>query len=92
MLLDEAHTLALDVGATLLNASQQVRADAPFLLVLAGTPGLPDHLSAMDASFWSRLGEGLLPVDRLDETAARETTPQPVTTPRIATGVTFLND
>ena len=41
VLLDEAHTLALDVGSALLNASQQVRAEAPFLLVLAGTPGLP---------------------------------------------------
>ena len=78
VLLDEAHTLAIDVGGTLLNVSQQVRADAPFLLALAGTPGLPDHLSAMDASFWSRLGEGLLPVGRLQETAAREALTQPL--------------
>ena len=83
VLLDEAHTLALDVGGTLLNASQQVRADAPFLLVLAGTPGLPDHLSAMDASFWSRLGEGLLPVGRLDEAAAREALVQPLAAHRV---------
>ena len=78
VLLDEAHTLALDIGSTLLNASQQVRADAPFLLVLAGTPGLPDHLSAMNASFWSRLGEGLLGVGRLDEAAAREALTRPL--------------
>ena len=78
VLLDEAHTLALDVGAILLNASQQVRAEAPFLLVLAGTPGLPDALAAMDASFWSRLGEGLLGVGRLDEAAAREALAQPL--------------
>ena len=58
-LLDEAHTLDLEVGRTLLNASQQVRVDAPFLLVLAGTPGLAAHLGAMDVSFWSRLGEGV---------------------------------
>ena len=32
----------------------------PGRLVLAGTPGLLAHLSAMDASFWSRLGEGRL--------------------------------
>ncbi len=83
VLLDEAHTLALDVGGTLLNASQQVRADAPFLLVLAGTPGLPDHLSAMDATFWSRLGEGLLPVGRLDDTAAREALAQPLSAHRV---------
>ena len=59
VLLDEAHTLDLDVGATLLNVSQEVRgAEVPFLLALAGTPGLPTHLDSMDASFWSRLGEG----------------------------------
>ena len=83
VLLDEAHTLDLDLGATLLNASQQVRAEAPLLLVLAGTPGLPDHLSAMDASFWSRLGEGLLPVGRLDEAAARAALTQPLAAHRI---------
>ena len=83
VLLDEAHALALDVGGTLLNASQQVRAQAPFLLVLAGTPGLPDRLSAMDASFWSRLGEGLLPVGRLDEAAAREALVQPLAAHRV---------
>ena len=78
VLLDEAHTLGPDVGGDLLNASQQVRADAPFLLVLAGTPGLADRLSAMNASFWSRLGEGLLPVGRLDDAAAREALVRPL--------------
>ena len=78
VLLDEAHTLALDVGGALLNASQQARADAAFLLVLAGTPELPDRLSAMDASFWSRLGEGLLGVGRLDDAATREALTKPL--------------
>ena len=71
LLLDEAHTLDLGVGSLLLNASQQVRAEAPFLLVLAGTPGLAAHLGAMDASFWSRLGAGLLGIGRLDPAAAQ---------------------
>ncbi len=84
MLLDEAHTLALDVGGTLLNASQQVRANAPFLLVLAGTPGLPDHPSAMNASFWSRLGEGLLGVGRLARAAAEEALVRPLGTQGVA--------
>ena len=84
VLLDEAHTLALDVGGALLNASQQVRADAPFLLVLAGTPGLPDHLSAMDASFWSRLGEGLLGVGRLDDAATRDALAKPLAALNVA--------
>ena len=78
VLLDEAHTLDSKIGGTLLNASQQVRADAPFLLVLAGTPGLPDRLREMDASFWSRLGEGLLGVGRLDDAAARAALSEPL--------------
>ncbi len=77
VLLDEAHTLSLDVGGALLNASQQVRAKAPFLLVLAGTPGLPTHLNAMDTSFRGRLGEGLLGVGRLTEAAARDALVKP---------------
>ena len=78
VLLDEAHTLETDVGRALLNASQQVRAAVPFLLVLAGTPGLLERLSQMDASFWSRLGEGLMGVDRLDDDAAREALAKPL--------------
>ena len=70
VLLDEAHTLDLEVGRTLLNTSQQVRDEAPFLLVLAGTPGLPAHLSTMNASFWSRLGEGRLGIGLLSAAAA----------------------
>ena len=79
LLLDEAHTLDLEVGSALLNASQQVRAAAPFLLVLAGTPGLPTHFNAMDASFWDRLGEGLLGVGRLTDAAARAALVKPLT-------------
>ena len=78
VLLDEAHTLPQDVGGALLNASQQVRAAAPFLLVLAGTPGLPERLGEMDASFWSRLGQGLLGVGRLEASAARDALAKPM--------------
>ena len=78
VLLDEAHTLDLGVGTALLNASQQVRAQAPFLLVLAGTPGLPTHLDAMDASFWSRLGEGELGIGRLGKQAAKLALTEPL--------------
>lgn len=87
-LVDEAHTLHLDLGGALLNASQRVRGEAPFLLVLAGTPGLPAHLDAMDASFWGRLGEGNLGVGLLDETAAGEA----LTTPLDAHGVAVEDD
>ena len=78
VLLDEAHTLDIDVGGALLNASQQVRANAPFMLVLAGTPGLPAQLDAMDASFWGRLGDGLLGIGRLSEAAAAQALAEPL--------------
>ena len=68
ILLDEAHTLDEAVGRALLNAGQSVAAAAPFLLVLAGTPGLTPHLDRMSATFRDRarhVGVGLL-----DEAAA----------------------
>ena len=80
VLLDEAHTLDLEVGRTLLNASQQVRVDAPFLLVLAGTPGLAAHLGAMNVSFWSRLDEGRLGIGLLSDAAARAALVDPLAT------------
>lgn len=64
VLLDEAHTLGEEVGRELLNASQQVAAKWPLLLVLAGTPDIRDRLSGMGASFWSRARQ--LPINRLD--------------------------
>lgn len=78
VLLDEAHTLDLDVGRLLLNASQNVRADAPFLLVLAGTPGLAAHLGAMNVSFWNRLDDGRLGIGLLSDTAARAALVEPL--------------
>ena len=75
LLLDEAHTLDEDVGRALLNASQSVSAEAPFLLAMAGTPGLQAHLNTMSATFWSRgekLGVGLL-----DETASAQALTRP---------------
>ena len=78
VLLDEAHTLDRGVGRVLLNASQQVRANAPFLLVLAGTPGLAAHLGAMSVSFWSRLDEGRLGIGLLSDAAARAALVEPL--------------
>ena len=68
LLLDEAHTLDRDIGRALLNTSQRVSAEAPFLLVLAGTPGLQAHLNTMSATFWSRAAK--LGIGPLDEVAA----------------------
>ena len=78
VLLDEAHTLDLEVGRTLLNTSQQVRDEAPFLLVLAGTPGLAAHLGAMNVSFWSRLDEGRLGIGLLSDAATRAALVEPL--------------
>ena len=76
LLLDEAHTLTTEVGQALLNASQMVSVEAPFLLVMAGTPGLHTHLNTMSASFWSRgekIGIGLL-----DDAASTEALTRPL--------------
>ena len=76
ILLDEAHTLDETVGRALLNAGQSVAATAPFLLVLAGTPGLIRHLDRMSATFWNRarhIGVGLL-----DEAAAASALVRPL--------------
>ena len=68
VLLDEAHALDTVVGQALLNASQSASGRAPFLLVLAGTPGLEMQLNAMSATFWDRAEH--LAIDRLDPEAA----------------------
>lgn len=71
LLIDEAHTLDLVVGRTVLSAIQRLGAQgAPILLVLAGTPGLPYHLREMQATFWER--SQILPCDRLDDQAASD--------------------
>lgn len=76
LLLDEAHTLDRQVGQTLLNASQTVSADAPFLMVMAGTPGLQRHLNDMSATFWSR-GEKI-GIGRLDAEASAQALTRPM--------------
>ena len=75
VLLDEAHTLDPVVGQALLNASQSASAQAPFLLVLAGTPGLEPQLNAMSATFWDRAEQ--LAIGLLDRTASEEALTRP---------------
>lgn len=70
VVMDEAHTVDLEVGRALLNASQRARRKHPFLLVLAGTPNIEGHLSAMGASFWSRAWTRR--IGRLDGSATEE--------------------
>ena len=70
LILDEAHTLNREVGHTLLNATQFLEGEHPFLLVLAGTPDLPRRLRDMNASFWGRGTR--IRVGRLKDAAAAE--------------------
>ena len=88
LLLDEAHTLSLEVGQALLNAAQTVSAEAPFLLVMAGTPGLQMHLNDMSATFWSR-GEKM-GIGRLDPEAAAQALTRPMAA--AAPAITFDDD
>ena len=76
MLIDEAHGLDPEVGGALLNASQQVRRDRPFLLVLVGTPDLRARLRRMNASFWNR-GK-ILPIGRLGTQASADAVRKPL--------------
>lgn len=91
VLVDEAHTLTREVGQLLLNLSQDVRANAPFLLVLAGTPGLPAHLATMNASFWSRLGDGRLGIGLLSAAAARAALVKPLAAHDVSIDVDTLD-
>ena len=76
LLLDEAHNLDPEIGHALLNASQQVGREAPFLLVLAGTPDLEDRLQGMGVSFWDRAEQ--LRIGRLPEEASGEAIRKPL--------------
>jgi len=70
LLLDEAHTLDADVCQSLLNTCQMVSNTAPFLLVMAGTPGLTSFLMSAGATFVER--SKMLGIGRLSERAAAE--------------------
>jgi len=75
--LDEAHTLAPEVGRTLLNASRLARRrGAPFLLVMAGTPNLHECLDGISATFWDR--SEVIGVGRLNAEATREALEAPL--------------
>ena len=77
VLVDEAQTLPSEVGQRLLDASQSLRrAGAPFLLVLAGTPGLQHALRGMQVSFWERSRR--VPVGRLNAGEDRDALMKPL--------------
>lgn len=74
--LDEAHKIDAEVGHLLLNAAQTAGRRSPFLLVLAGTPDLPDRLQGIGASFWDR--SDIRPLGRLDAEATAEAIRRPL--------------
>lgn len=86
LLVDEAHTLDKKAGRALLNCSQQVGAELPFLLVLAGTPDLRTRLNTLQASFWNRAE--ILPIGRLPLAEAEEALRRPFA----ADGTTVSDD
>lgn len=76
LFLDEAHTVRPEVGRLLLNAAGSAGADAPFLLLLAGTPDLLDRFSGFGVSLSDRAD--LHPVGRLDTEATAEAIRRPL--------------
>lgn len=54
LIVDQAHTLNPRIGAKLLNTSQKIKNEVPFELIMAGRPGLLNHLKKIDATFWER--------------------------------------
>ena len=75
-LMDEAHTMDAGLCRGLLNLSQEIREEAPFLLVLAGTPGLEHFLTTVNASFSER--SNMMGVGRLDAQATADAIVKPL--------------
>ena len=75
-LLDEAHLMDPILCRSLLNLSQKVRAKAPFLLVLAGTPDLPNFLGSVNATFSERATR--IGIGRLDTEATVDAIKRPL--------------
>ena len=87
VMVDEAHELNAGVGRRLLNAAQKARVGKlPFLLMLAGTPVLPERLNRMQATFWDRCLP--LRLDLLDRKAAADALVKPLED----RGITFDRD
>ena len=75
LLMDEAHNMNSGLCNDLLNVYQKVRKEMPFMLVLAGTPGLHNFLSGVKATFVER--SRMIGLGRLDEHAAADAIVKP---------------
>lgn len=78
VLLDEAQNLGTSEGQALLNSAQEIAAETPFLLLLAGTPNLYDTLNSLSATFWERC-QPIAGIGRLDVDACVEALEKPLT-------------
>ena len=75
LLMDEAHKMDAGLCNDLLNLHQEISSDSPFMLVLAGTPGLQNFLSKVGASFVDRARN--IGLGRLDEQASADAISKP---------------
>ena len=75
LLMDEAHKMDTDLCNNLLNIHQIISPESPFMLVLAGTPGLHNFLSKVNATFIERSRK--IGLGRLDEQAAADAIVKP---------------
>ena len=61
LVVDEAHTLDLEVANHLFNAVQSIAGNgAPLALCVMGTPDMRAHLAGAGATFWNRVAPGSL--------------------------------
>lgn len=77
VLLDEAQNLGASEGQALLNTAQEISVEAPFLLILAGTPNLYDKLNSLSATFWERC-QPIAGIGRLDAGASAAALERPL--------------
>ena len=76
LLMDEAHRMDSGLCNNLLNMHQQVSRKSPFMLVLAGTPGLRNFLSNVNATFVERSRK--IGLGRLDEQSSADAISKPL--------------
>ena len=87
VLIDEAQTLDRGIGERILKSTQELNSDGPaLLLVLAGTPDLPNSLYQMKSPFWER--SDILPLMRL----GRDATSDAIRVPLEAAGRSITDD
>ena len=76
LLMDEAHKMDTDLCNNLLNLHQIISPESPFMLVLAGTPGLRHFLSGVNATFVER--SEMIGLGRLDEQSSADAINKPL--------------